>query len=244
MKNIKKIMCSGLAFGDKEDMEILHRYALEGWIFREFEGFFYVLHKEEPADLIFSYDFCSLKTDAENEYYELFASAGWEAIKCKDKTIHFFCAKGGTLPVHTDNSIQANQFKSMAKWSAIAFVISTVTLIISSQFNGLIGIYSIVQTIAFIMSAGIIGGSGMCFIGCFLRMKKRRLVFNIRMKSNIILLSLFTIVFLMLHFLPMEIPRELDLFFSILTGISVAGILATLFVLFYKYPLYRDGMIK
>lgn len=35
MKNTKKVLCNGLAFSDKEDMEKLNRYAKEGWIFKE-----------------------------------------------------------------------------------------------------------------------------------------------------------------------------------------------------------------
>ena len=34
MKNVKKVMCSGLMFTGKEDMEMLHRYAKEGWVFK------------------------------------------------------------------------------------------------------------------------------------------------------------------------------------------------------------------
>ncbi|MHB8062708.1 MAG: DUF2812 domain-containing protein [Ruminiclostridium sp.] len=243
MKNIKKIMCSGLAFGDKEDMEMLNQYALEGWIFREFKGIFYILHKEEPKDLIFSYDFCSIKIENESEYYDLFKSAGWQPVRCKDKTIHFFCAKSGTVPVHTDNSIQANQFKDITKWTLIAFIISVVTFIVSLQFNNLIGIYGIVQTVVLLLSASIMGGSGMCFIGCFLRTKNRRLFFNISIKNNIILLGVFTLIFLILHFLPMEM-KPLDTIFSILTGLSIGGIISTLINLFFKYPLYRDGKAK
>lgn len=39
MKKRKRIMCSGLAFGDKEDMEMLHKYALEGWISGSLKAF-------------------------------------------------------------------------------------------------------------------------------------------------------------------------------------------------------------
>lgn len=57
MKNKKYITCSGLAFSDNEDMETLRMYAKKGWIFKEMKyGIFYVLHKEEPMDIIFSYD--------------------------------------------------------------------------------------------------------------------------------------------------------------------------------------------
>ena len=61
MKQRKWLACSGLAFDDKEDMEILHKYALKGWIFREYRYGFYILHKEEPQNLVFGYDIKKLK---------------------------------------------------------------------------------------------------------------------------------------------------------------------------------------
>ena len=46
MGNKKYIMCSGLAFADEEDMEMLHEYAKEGWIFERLRfGVLYELQR-------------------------------------------------------------------------------------------------------------------------------------------------------------------------------------------------------
>lgn len=244
MKNIKRVKCSGLAFGDKEDMEILHKYALEGWIFREFKGITYILHKEEPQDIIFSYDFCNLKKENESEYYELFKSAGWEPVEFKDKSIHFFHAKNGTVPVHTDSDIQADQFGNIAKWSLVALILSVLVLIASMQFNNLSGIYSVLQILTIVFSAAVMGGSAMCFTGCFLRTRKRRLVFNISFKTNILLLIFFILAFIVLHFVPDNFSDPFGSILDFIAGLSFGGIIAMIIALFFKYPLYRDGKEK
>lgn len=76
MKNKKYIICSGLAFADQEDMEMLHQYALDGWIFKEFKGICYVLYKEEPQDLIFSYDMQKVKKKNKRIIYESLKKPG------------------------------------------------------------------------------------------------------------------------------------------------------------------------
>ena len=44
-RKTKQILCGGLAFCGEEEMEMLHAYALDGWIFRKFSGLSYVLYK-------------------------------------------------------------------------------------------------------------------------------------------------------------------------------------------------------
>ena len=46
MKDRKRVMCGGLAFSDCEDMEMLHQYAKEGWVFEKFRGMCYILQKK------------------------------------------------------------------------------------------------------------------------------------------------------------------------------------------------------
>lgn len=95
-RKTKQILCGGLAFCGEEEMEMLHAYALDGWIFRKFSGLSYVLYKEEPQDLIFSYDLNKVKKEDAQEYLDLFAAAGWEQITCNSSSTWFFMAKQGT----------------------------------------------------------------------------------------------------------------------------------------------------
>lgn len=244
MKNRKKIMCQGLAFGDKEDMEMLHNYALEGWVFRELKGVSYILHKEEPKDLIFTYDFCKINKENEEEYYEMFENAGWQPIECKDKTIHFFCGTAESIPVHTDKDIQANQFKSLTKWSLITFLISMAILAIASQVDSLEGIYGGLQVTLLLLSAGMMGGSGMCFVGCFLRTRKKRLSFNISMKATVITLIVCMLSFLAIYFCPWKVSKTMASMMSLLAGLSLGGGVGALIGLIFKYPSFRDGKTK
>lgn len=64
MGNKKYIMCSGLAFADEEDMEMLHEYAKEGWIFERLRfGVLYELHRKQPQNRIYSYDSNAVKKE-------------------------------------------------------------------------------------------------------------------------------------------------------------------------------------
>ena len=55
MQNKKYIMCSGLAFADEEDMEMLHEYAKVGWIFERLRfGVLYELQRKQPQNRLYS----------------------------------------------------------------------------------------------------------------------------------------------------------------------------------------------
>ena len=93
MKDRKRVMCGGLAFSDCEDMEMLHQYAKEGWVFEEFRGMCYILQKQEPVNRIFSYDMQKLKEDEKEAYFQLFENSGWHIINPEGKDVYFFWAE-------------------------------------------------------------------------------------------------------------------------------------------------------
>lgn len=177
MKNKKYVLCSGLAFSDAEDMEILHRYALEGWIFKEFKGLCYVLYKEEPQDLIFSYDMQKVKKQELADYERLFSEAGWYPIKCKDDTIHFFYAKAGTPALHSDQQTRVEQFK-MPFYVSVGLLMLCLLLFLASYFNGW-------NLWLAALAGGFLGAGGVLFIGCALRLKGRRWKAIITMKKAV-----------------------------------------------------------
>lgn len=181
MKTTKRVMCSGLAFLDKEDMQKLHDYALKGWIFKEFKGLSYILHRDEPQDLIFDYDISKVPEDEIEEYNHIFINSGWTPVKHNYKNdIHFFSAPAGTPSIHTDKKLQAESFKSIRNWSLATFLISIVITMGGISFSWLNKDSSILKTVIMMISTGLSGGSLVCFIGCYFRTKGRRLF-----KSNI-----------------------------------------------------------
>lgn len=176
-KNKKCVLCSGLAFADAEDMEMLHQYALDGWIFKEFKGLCYILYKEEPQDLIFSYDMQKVEKQEHEDYVRLFEEAGWHEINCKDDMIHFFYAHAGTPALHTDRLTRIEQFK-MPFYIALLLLVAGIILLLGSIFDvwstGMAG-----------LGGGLIGGGGMLCIGCACRLKGRRWKAAITMKQAV-----------------------------------------------------------
>ena len=102
MKDRKRVMCGGLAFSDCEDMEMLHQYAKEGWVFEKFRGMCYILQKQEPVNRIFSYDMQKLKEDEKEAYFQLFENSGWHIINPEGKDVYFFWAEEGCVPLHSE----------------------------------------------------------------------------------------------------------------------------------------------
>lgn len=243
-KTRKKVGCNGLAFGDQEDMEMLHQYALEGWIFREYKGVSYILYKEDPQDLIFSYDFCKVPPQEEEEYLDVFRQAGWEPLACSSKGVHFFCAKNGTVPVHTDADIQAQQFSSTFKWALVATIVAIIVLIGSTLVSPAAQWALVVRLIVIALAAGAAGGCGMCAFGCFLRTRKARFAPRIRFGSGVLGLVI-GIVLLVLAFslrpmFPTGVMKGVRIAMSCLGGGLTAGCLV---LLPYQFRLWRDKKI-
>lgn len=242
MKNRKRILCSGLAFSDKEDMEMLHQYALDGWIFREFKGLSYILHKEEPQDLIFSYDFSPVPPEEREEYLTVFKDAGWHPIASNYSGYYFFWAKNGTVPVHTDQKIEGENFRKVARGSLATCLISAIALFLAHFL--IPDTFEALRLIAIILTVALLAGSAVCFVGCYLRTKSKRLSADISFKNNSIIFILSAISLVGLAYLvPAEVKDSYPLI-KVLYGLCGAGIGGSLVTLIFKYPLYRDGKVK
>lgn len=229
MKNKKYIRCSGLAFSDQEDMDMLHRYALDGWIFKEFRFLCYVLYKEEPQDLIFSYDIQKVKKVEQADYLRIFEEAGWHMIPCKDNSVHFFYAKSGTVPLHSNAKTRSEQFK-ISFYVSLAITILGIILLFAS-------IKLTIPTIFAGIGGGCIGGGGMLLIGSYLRLQHKRFKAQLTFIQAVKL----TILGALLMMVPILLPKD---FLLIGKASRMIGICCVIFGVTFacaNYRIYRDG---
>lgn len=114
MGNKKYIMCSGLAFADEEDMEMLHEYAKEGWIFERLRfGVLYELQRKQPQNRIYSYDSNAVKKKDKDDYLAMFEESGWHLVGQWSRDIRFFWAEAGTPALHSDAKVLGNQYRGL-----------------------------------------------------------------------------------------------------------------------------------
>lgn len=236
-KNKKKIMCGGLAFSDSEDMEMLHQYALEGWIFKEMKGVHYILYKEEPQDLIFSYDIAKIGKEDYDDYVSIFLNAGWSKIKSKDNSIHFFFAPSGTKAVHTTKETRALEYKPFAKWSVVVMIISILFIICVLFFADF---DKTMKIILVSISGGIAGASTMLSIGAYMRGKHKRLTMvNLTFKQSRVLCLIGVLMFLVGKiFIP-----ELENMEAIAKVVSIIGLMMGIsggMWMLMNYQVYKD----
>ena len=152
MKDRKRVMCGGLAFSDCEDMEMLHQYAKEGWVFEKFRGMCYILQKQEPVNRIFSYDMQKLKEDEKEAYFQLFENSGWHIINPEGKDVYFFWAEEGCVPLHSEVETRMEGYRSTLHIFAGALVIGCLCLL------SLLWIESSVVSMILLMTGSILGG--------------------------------------------------------------------------------------
>ena len=183
MKDRKRVMCGGLAFSDCEDMEMLHQYAKEGWVFEKFRGMCYILQKQEPVNRIFSYDMQKLKEDEKEAYFQLFENSGWHIINPQGKGVYFFWAEEGCVPLHSEVETRMEGYRSTLHIFAGALVIGCLCLL------SLLWIESSVVSMILLMTGSILGAVGLLMVvGIMLRMKRRRLrIVNLTFRKGAVL---------------------------------------------------------
>lgn len=230
-KDKKKIMCGGLAFSDKEDVEMLHQYAKEGWILKEFKGMHYHLYKEEPRDIIFDYDIMKLSDEEETEYLGMLEMHGWHLIPSSksNKGIYFFWADNGTKRVHTDRTIEADRYKPILKTAIYGVLISILGLLCSIFL-----LSGNIQRILLVISAGLMGGTSVLIAGSLFRTQQKRLYIHIRFKTALILCMTSLVIFV-LNYFSIVIP---NLF--LIRIFSLMGIIFFGFYTMIEYRQYRD----
>ena len=132
MRQTKYITSGGLAFAEDKDMEKLRSYSLSGWHVRNFQFMGYMLEKGERAEYIYSVDYRLLKDNEEEEYFDLFSTAGWSHIT-SEGDIHLFRAHPGTKPIYTDRDTIVDKHKSsivaMKKFAIPLFSLTVISWI-------------------------------------------------------------------------------------------------------------------
>lgn len=227
MAKRKFVMSNGLLFSDKEDMEILHKYALQGWIFEKYILGMYVLYKREPQDIIFSYDQNKVSKNDFEDYKNYFLASGWDYI-LSVQDIHFFKALPGTVAIHSDTKLFNDSFKPLFIKSAILslfgflLLFATIKLQLGLLFAGL--------------SGGIIGAGGVTFFGSLFRLRQKRLtqlILNFKQATLCFVLGL--MIFVLTYFIKVT-----SVFHAILTLISTMMLIYGGLYMIFSYRVWRD----
>ncbi|MEE6132163.1 hypothetical protein CHN50_03445 [Priestia aryabhattai] len=154
MKQTKYIMSGGLAFAEEKDMKKLRRFSLKGWHVTGFKFSGYTLEKGESSDYIYSVDYRSLEVGEEDEYFDVFASAGWSHVT-SEGDIHLFRAEPGTKAIYSDSETLVEKYKSLSNsmgYIAISLVVLTAlawlgTIMSSGVLHSLLTVIGIVLTV-------------------------------------------------------------------------------------------------
>lgn len=154
MKQTKYIMSGGLAFAEEKDMKKLRRFSLKGWHVTGFKFSGYTLEKGESSDYIYSVDYRSLEVGEEDEYFDVFASAGWSHVT-SEGDIHLFRAEPGTKAIYSDSETLVEKYKSLSNsmgYIAISLVVLTAlawlgTIISFGPLDSFMAVIAVILTI-------------------------------------------------------------------------------------------------
>ncbi len=128
MTQVKHMMSGGLAFSEERDLKKLRQASLKGWHVQDFRPGGYSLQKGESADYIYAYDYRLLATNEQDEYLDLFTSAGWTPI-ASEAGIHLFRALPGTKPIHSDQESTIEKHESISRFmTALAYPVILLTI--------------------------------------------------------------------------------------------------------------------
>lgn len=160
-KNIKYVMCGGLAFTEEKDMKKLSKLAKEGWILDSFKYLSYRLVKSKPEDIMYCVDYNCDKNDL-SSYFEMFDESKWKYV-CSYDGFHFFKAPVGTQPIYSDNDTLSlkykNIYKDLSKASIYIILATTITGVIAYLINNSFTIPESIKIILYMLFAAGIGFS-------------------------------------------------------------------------------------
>lgn len=234
-KHKKYIPCSGLAFEDQEDMNLLHAYAQEGWIFKDFRFGCYVLHREAPQNLIYSYDMRKLKQDEKEDYFTIYKEAGWHFIKSSGE-IHFFTAQEGSIRIHSEQETRNEQYRSIFYICLVLTIIGTIMLVAVFRFADKLGMAT---SYLGAISGGMIGGCGILCVGSYWRMNGKRLKLRMRFQTGVYLFVI-GLIFLILGRVFDEMISELRWLRVLVSGGGFICIIEGLIFMISKYRVFLD----
>lgn len=152
MARTKYMMSGGLAFVEEKDMEKLRKKSLNGWHLKGFRFMGYELEEGEPEDIIYSIDYRLLQPNEAEEYFEMFAYAGWTLV-CSNYDMHIFKAKKGTQPIYSDRESTIDKVERMANsLKGVAAFFVAVTIILWLMFTFTSGLIKTISEWAFLIS--------------------------------------------------------------------------------------------
>lgn len=113
MNQTKYILSAGLAFSEAADMKKLRHESMQGWHLKRFRCAGYELEKGDNEDVIYSIDYRLLEPDEKDEYFGMFAIAGWTHV-CTEYNMHVFKAGKGTVPIYSDAESARDKISRLA----------------------------------------------------------------------------------------------------------------------------------
>lgn len=233
----KYILCSGLAFQGEEDMKMLQAYALEGWIFREFKGLFYVFHKESAQKLIFGYDLNNVNSEDEADYLQMCELGGWHVIPSHSKSVWFFMAAEETPPLHSACESVQEQYKDLGKVTRKLIFALCGAMLLSFLLMQKITFFLYI----FALSSGLLAACAILLIGTQFRQYNRKLsLMRGGFRKGVIGVTV-SVIILCIAPIGQHYFVGMRLFLRIMKIIACMLLPASLVMMCWKYPLYRDG---
>ena len=133
MTKTKYVVSGGIAFSEKQDLQVLKKFAAEGWIVKRYKRFGYELKKGTPEIIDYSIDVRQLADEDKDEYFAMFEFAGWEHV-CSRYDTHLFKAPVGTTPIYSDNSSKADKLLRLRKSIVPAVYMAALLTLVSYFF--------------------------------------------------------------------------------------------------------------
>ncbi|WP_040758562.1 DUF2812 domain-containing protein [Sporosarcina newyorkensis] len=173
MKKTKYIVSEGLAFSEAADMKKLHRKALQGWHLKRFRFAGYELEKGESEDVIYSIDYRLLGPNEQDEYFEMFATAGWMHV-CSEYNMHIFKASSGTVPIYSDCESAQDKIRRQAiPVRKVALYVAGLTILLGLLMKFTSGMMQTVSTVSFIVALIVAIPSVMTYVATLYHRFKR-----------------------------------------------------------------------
>ena len=79
-KQVKKVIRVFFVWSETKEAEWLNKMSRDGWHLIKVSVFFYIFEKGEPENFVYQFDFRLGSSEDEEEYLEIFRSAGWELV--------------------------------------------------------------------------------------------------------------------------------------------------------------------
>ena len=150
MTKTKYVVSGGIAFSEKKDLQVLKKFAAEGWIVKRYKRMGYELENRSPELVDYSIDIRNLAYEDEDkdEYFAMFEFAGWEHV-CSRYDTHLFKAPVGTTPIYSDTSSKADKLLRMRKsvvpavyFAALLTLVSYIVMVFAEGTFGEIAKWS------------------------------------------------------------------------------------------------------